>query len=146
MKTENKTSLALLFMRISIFIVMFIWTIDKFVRPEHAAQVFTHFYYIANLDSITMYTIGALEMTVLLGFLMGYQKRLTYGTVLLLHGISTLSSFKQYLAPFESAHLLFFAAWPMLAACYGLYVLRDLDILWTIGKKPSSPSPALSPA
>lgn len=42
--------------------------------------------------------------------------------VLLLHGISTLSSYRQYLDPFNN--LLFFAAWPMLAACFALYLLR----------------------
>lgn len=37
-------------------------------------------------------------------------------------------SYRQHLAPF--GHLLFFAAWPMLAACFALYALRDLDTLW----------------
>ena len=135
MKIEERLPIVLLFMRIGVFIVMFIWTIDKFVRPEHAAKVFDKFYHIADLGSVIMYTTGALEMVILLGFLFGYKKQWTYGAVFFLHGISTLSSFKQYLAPFESAHLLFFAAWPMLAACYGLYVLRDLDTLWVVEKR-----------
>jgi hypothetical protein len=29
-------------------------------------------------------------------------------------------------------NLLFFAAWPMLAACIALYMLRDLDTRWTV--------------
>jgi putative oxidoreductase len=48
-----------------------------------------------------------------------------------LHGISTLSSYRQYLDPFDN--LLFFAAWPMLAACVALFLLRDLDTKWTLG-------------
>jgi hypothetical protein len=36
------------------------------------------------------------------------------------------------LAPFDN--LLFFAAWPMLAACITLYLLRDLDTLWAMQK------------
>jgi len=53
--------------------------------------------------------------------------------VLLLHGVSTLSSFHQYRFPFENkTNLLFFAAWPMLAACFTLYYLRDLDTRWRV--------------
>ena len=59
-------------------------------------------------------------------------RRLTYGAVLVLHAISTLSSYRQYLSPFEGSNLLFFAAWPMLAACVGLYLLRDHDTLFTV--------------
>ena len=29
-------------------------------------------------------------------------------------------------------NLLFFAAWPMLAACFALYLLRDLDTLGVV--------------
>jgi hypothetical protein len=47
---------------------------------------------------------------------------------LIFHAISTLASYRQYLAPFDN--LLFFAAWPMLAACFTLYLLRDLDTRW----------------
>jgi hypothetical protein len=49
-----------------------------------------------------------------------------------LHGISTVSTFSQYLAPFQGTNLLFYAAWPMLAACVTLYALRDLDTLGVV--------------
>jgi hypothetical protein len=47
--------------------------------------------------------------------------------------VSTFSSYKQYLAPFEGPNLLFFAAWPMLAACFTLFLLRDQDKKWSVG-------------
>ena len=78
---------------------MFMWTIDKFLNPGHAAKVYEKFYYIAGMESVVMYTIGAIEMIVLLLFLAGYKKTYTYGAVLILHAVSTLSSFNQYLAP-----------------------------------------------
>ncbi|MGB5261152.1 MAG: hypothetical protein WBO34_11610 [Gammaproteobacteria bacterium] len=106
---------------------MFVWTIDKFINPGHAAKVYEKFYYIAGLDSVVMYAIGAVEIIVLFLFLAGYKKKYTYGAVLIWHTISTLSSFKQYLAPFEGPNLLFFAAWPMLAACIALFLLREQD-------------------
>jgi putative oxidoreductase len=54
--------------------------------------------------------------------------------VLLLYGISTLASYKKYLIPFQPPNLLFFAAIPMLAACFVLYYLQGADLLWTVKK------------
>jgi hypothetical protein len=114
---------------------MFMWTLDKFLNPEHAAAVYENFYFIGGIGNFLFYVIGAIEMMILTGFLLGYQKKLTYGAVLIFHAISTLSSFKQYLSPFASPNLLFFAAWPMLAACFALYYLRDHDTMWVMEKK-----------
>jgi hypothetical protein len=35
--------------------------------------------------------------------------------------------------------LLFFAAWPMLAAFFALYLLRDFDTRWTVGHEATRP-------
>jgi putative oxidoreductase len=35
------------------------------------------------------------------------------------------------------SNILFFAAWPMLGACFTLYYLRDLDTLWSVRDKKS---------
>jgi len=135
MVTNNRLPISLFFLRLGIFVVMFIWTIDKFVRPDHSAVVYESFYFISGLGSTPVYIIGALELVILMGFLAGFMKKWTYGAVFLFHAVSTLSSFKQYLSPFESVHLLFFAAWPMLAACFTLYCLRDQDTLFAIEKE-----------
>ena len=134
MNTNNRLPVALFLLRLGIFVVMFTWTIDKFIRPEHSAAVFENFYFISGFSAVLSYVIGAVEMIIIAGFLLGYQKKWTYGAVLVLHGISTLSSFKQYLSPFEGPNLLFFAAWPMLAACFALYYLRDQDTLLVVKK------------
>lgn len=85
------------------------------------------FIFYRDFENNVIYVLGFLEMLLIFSFLMGIKKRFTYGTILLLHGVSTFSSFKQYLNPFEGANLLFFAAWPMLAACLFLYLMRDQD-------------------
>lgn len=135
MKSDNRLPLALFFLRVGVFIVMFIWTIDKFVRPEHAAAVYEHFYFMGGLSAKAFYFIAGIEMAIILGFVVGFKKRYTYGAVFLLHAVSTLSSYKIYFSPFaEGPNILFYAAWPMLAACFVLYYLRDLDILWVIDR------------
>jgi hypothetical protein len=120
-------------MRISVFIVMLMWTLDKFINPGHSAKIFESFYAIQGLQNSIMAVIGGVELALLVGFVLGLYKKWTYGMVLLLHAVSTVSSYKQYFSPFESPHLLFFAAWPMLAGCLMLYLLRDEDRLLTLG-------------
>lgn len=121
---------ALLSLRLGVFLVMLMWTLDKFVNPEHAAGVFASFYGLDGLGTAIVMVIGVLELLLILAFVAGLYKRWTYGAVLVLHGLSTLSSWQMYLG-FEN--LLFFAAWPMLAACYALFILRDEDTLLTAG-------------
>ena len=135
MKLDNRLPLVLLILRLSVFLVMLMWTIDKFVRPEHAAAVYKNFYFISGLSNTIFYFIGAVQLAIIVGFLLGFRKQLTYGAVLLLHAVSTLSSFKRYLEPFTEVNLLFYAAWPMLAACFALYYLRDMDTQWVIDKR-----------
>lgn len=132
MDVATRVRLPLFLLRIGVFIVMLMWTLDKFVRPGHAAGIFKKFYSIDGISPTMFSVMGALELLLLVAFVTGTAKRYTYGLVLLLHTISTLSSYQQYLAPFDN--LLFFAAWPMLAACVTLYLLRDLDTLWATQK------------
>lgn len=128
----QRVSRVLLLTRISVFIAMMIWVTDKFVQPDHTAAVFQAFYGVSGITTGLAYILGTLQLIIMVGFLLGYQKRITYGLVLLMHTASTLVSFPRYLAPFESSNILFYAAWPMLAACFTLYYLRDLDTRATL--------------
>ena len=133
MQQENRLPLALLALRSSVFLVMLVWTLDKFLAPGHAARVFEHFYFMKGLGSPVMFAVGAIELIVIIGFVLGLAKRFTYGAVLLFHAVSTLASFSMYLNPAEGR--LYFAAWPMLAACYALYLLRDNDTLFVVNRR-----------
>jgi putative oxidoreductase len=136
MTREEKLRLSLLFVRLGVFSVMFMWTLDKFVNPDHALGIYRHFYFINGISTWIMYALGAAEMVIILGFVVGFMKRWTYGIVLVLHAVSTFSSFGRYLDPWKN--LLYFAAWPMLAACITLYLFRDEDTLYAVGtKRPS---------
>jgi putative oxidoreductase len=134
LKRNKNLPLSLLLLRLGVFIVMFMWTLDKFVNPSHAAAILEKFYLLEGIGTQIVYALGTLEMLLILGFILGYKKKWTYGIVLALHASSTLSSFGQYLDPWK--HLLFFAAWPMLAACISLYLLRDDDTLFAVEKSP----------
>ena len=133
--TDRRIPLVLLLLRLSVSLVMLMWTLDKFIKPDHAAAVFSKFYFISGLSHGIVYLIGAVQLIILIGFVIGFQKKLTYGAILFFHSVSTLSAFKLYFAPYQDVNLLFFAARPMLAACFTLFYLRDLDTLWVVQKR-----------
>jgi putative oxidoreductase len=135
MKTENRLPLAMLLLRLSVFLVMFAWTVDKFVEPQHASKIMAAFYSVGGVGNFVIYLLATIELVVIVTFSLGFAKQWSYGLVLLMHAGSTLASYKKYLQPFESPNLLFFAAIPMLAACFVLYYLREVDVLWTIKKR-----------
>lgn len=132
MDRDTRIASSLLALRLGVFVVMLVWALDKFVNPDHAARVYEVFYLLPGLGRGAFWVLGGLQLAVVLGFVAGFQKRLTYGAVLVMHAVSTFASWARYLEPWDN--LLFFAAWPMLAACLALYWLRDLDTRWTLDR------------
>lgn len=132
MDATAKIQISLLLLRLSIVLVFLIWTVDKFLNPSHAAAVFETFYFLPGLGKTVVYAIGAIQLIIVAGFAIGFQKTITYGAVLAM-AVSTLSAFNKYLNPYDgSSNILFFAAWPMLAACLALFLMRDWDQKWTV--------------
>lgn len=139
---DKRVATALLILRLGVFIVMLMWTLDKLLNVQHAASIFGNFYGIGGMEAGAMRAVGLMELALILAFVVGYRKRFTYGAVLALHAVSTFASYRQYLDPFSN--LLFFAAWPMLAACIALYMLRDLDTIATVEKPRAASRTALA--
>ncbi|NNE37816.1 MAG: hypothetical protein HKN08_05875 [Gammaproteobacteria bacterium] len=128
---QDRIETCLFLLRLGIFIVMFMWTMGKFFDPAHVIRYFNRFFLIGGLAEPIVYVLGVIEMGIILAFLGGLWKRYTYGIVLFLHSVSTIMTWKKYTI---DIHLLFFTAWPMLAACITLYLLRDLDVKFTAGR------------
>lgn len=128
---------SLLLLRWGMVVFLAPWIVDKFRNPAHAIGVFEHFYGLGGIAQALVYGIGVAQVLIVACFALGIARRWSYGLVLLMHAGSTLSSWRQYLDPFDGANLLFFAAWPALAACIALYLLRDHDTLGTFGRRRS---------
>src|SRR5438876_349908 len=62
---SNRVGVALLVLRVTIFLVMLVWTIDKFVEPQHASKIMEHFYFIKGVGNSIIYIIGAIELAIL---------------------------------------------------------------------------------
>ena len=131
-KVQQQLGIALLALRLSIALVFIMWALDKVLVPEHAMKVFSGFYGL-DISSGFSVALGIAQLVFIGVFLAGLWKNLTYLAILVLHAGSTFSSFAKYLDPFNN--LLFFAAWPMLAACFALYLLREHDI-YVLRKQP----------
>ena len=124
---RRSLAIGLLLIRIGVAAVFLMWTIDKFINPEHAAKVFEKFYKIPSLSATLSYVVGGAQLLLVLAFLVGLFRTWSYGLILVMHAISTFSSWQQYLDPWTYPHLLFFAAIPMLSACVTLWLMRSFD-------------------
>lgn len=122
--------LSLLLLRLGVGLVMAMWTADKFANPAHGSAVLQNFYGLPAFGSEVFAALGLIQAVIVLLFVAGAFRTLSYGAVLLMHAGSTLSSWRQYLDGFDN--LLFFAAWPMLAACIALFLLRAHDRLLSV--------------
>ncbi|MDD9158288.1 hypothetical protein PVK64_19170 [Aliivibrio sp. S4TY2] len=123
----RRLAISLLTLRITIALVFTVWAIDKVVAPEHALSVFSNFYGLSLSTDISI-LMGISQLIFIAIFLLGIWKNITYLIIFIFHMGSTFSSYLKYFDPLNN--LLFFTAWPMLAACLTLYILRDYDI-WT---------------
>lgn len=132
-KLESKLALGLLSLRVTIAVVFIMWALDKVLVPEHAMKVFSGFYGLDISSGISV-AMGIVQLVFIAVFVAGLWKNVTYLAILVLHAGSTFSSFAKYLDPFNN--LLFFAAWPMLGACFALYLLRDYDT-YVLTRKPT---------
>jgi len=128
---EKPLATTLLLLRLGVALVFFMWTLDKLMNPEHAAGIFERYYQMPGLGSALMVGIGAAQMVLVAAFATGTFRTYSYGLIAALHTISTVSCYQQYLNPWEKPNLLFYAAFPMLAACVGLWLLRKWDV-WTV--------------
>ncbi|MGK7908267.1 MAG: MauE/DoxX family redox-associated membrane protein [Synechococcus sp.] len=135
-KLANRLPTVLFLLRLSVFAVFLVWVLDKFLNPAHTAAVFANFYFIGNLSATVSYVLGVIQLVILVAFLLGFRKTWSYALVMVMHGVSTFSSYKQFLNPYDGANILFYAAWPMLAACVTLFMLRDYDNRWVIDRQP----------
>lgn len=129
--TASKLRLCLFLLRLGVAIVFIMWTVDKFLNPAHTAAVFDKFYFVSSLSNAAAYIIGALQLIIVIAFIAGVAKSYSYLFILIMHFVSTIASYERYLDPWTSPNLLFYAAFPMLAACFVLWFLRDEDTLFT---------------
>lgn len=105
----------------------------KIVAPEIAQKVFARFYD-SNISAGISVAVGVLQTAIVLLFLAGLFKLWTYGALLGMHAVSTLSSYEPLLNPYTPPNHLFWAAIPTLGALVALFMMREDDRLLTFSR------------
>lgn len=134
---KNRIAQCLLLLRYGVGLVFFMWTLDKFINPEHTASIFERYYKIPGLAIAGAYVLGLAQLTLVVAFIAGAFKKYSYSLIFILHAVSTFSAYGKYIDPWHVPNLLFYAAFPMLAACWALWALRDLDTKFTFDARKS---------
>lgn len=125
--------LPLFLTRLSIFLFLLPWQLMRFSKPEGIDRI-AQKYYKFSMPEIGSTITGVVMMILLVAFLLGFKKRISYGLVALLHGIGTAMTIPNLIPGIEGYNQLFLAAIPALMAMVLLYVLRNEDTLLAIEK------------
>jgi hypothetical protein len=134
---ERRLAICLLLLRLGVGLVLLVWAFDKILNPSHGSAVLEGFYGVSGAGEPLVRILGIVQGLIVAAFLIGFARKWTYGAVLLMHGATTLVSWSAYLEPLQN--ILFFAAWPMLAACITLFLLRDDDRIASVSRAAASP-------
>jgi len=130
--TDSKMKLGLFILRASVTAFFAVWAIEKFVRPQSTVGIWKAFYMVDNLPLEASYAIGALQAAAIAAFFFGFLKFWSYGFLMLMHALSTLSSYERLFDPYSGSNHLFWAAVPTLAALIVLFMLREEDTLFSL--------------
>jgi len=117
--------------RISIALFLLPWQLMRFSKPEAIGNI-SQKYYKFSMPEIGSTVTGVLMMVLLLAFVAGFKKRLSYGLVLALHTIGTLTTIPYLIPGLDGFNILFMAAIPTIGAMLLLYVLREQDTLLSV--------------
>jgi len=129
---DRTLEISLLLLRLSLGAFFMVWAFDKIINPEHAGRVFAGFYMMSVSGDIVL-AAGIGQAVVVLAFIAGAFKTISYGALLLMHAVSTLSTWKHLIAPYApDTSILFWAAVPVVFALVALFLLRDRDRLLAV--------------
>ena len=136
--TDDSTRLSnlrlpLFLTRLSIFAFLLPWQLMRFTRPEGINNI-AQKYYKFSMPDIGSTISGVLMMALLIAFVVGFKKRISYGLVALIHGIGTAMTIPALIPGHDGHNQLFLAAMPALMAMVLLYLLRNEDTLFAVEK------------
>lgn len=127
--------LPLFLTRLSIFYFLLPWQLMRFVAPERASGIAKKYYHVPGLSDSVGLIVGVFWMALLIAFLLGFKKTVSYGLVFVLHAGAILLALPSYILGTEAYNQLFLAAIPAAAAMYLLWTLRKEDTLLSLPGK-----------
>ena len=146
MTTElpKRVTYSLLLCRIITALTFAAWGYGMIVRPAINSVQLGKYYYIGGLPNSAIMGLGAIQIAISIAVLVGFQKKITTGILLLLAILTTfLPKFAAgyYIGTIGGeAHpvILFFAFFCLLGTAAMTFIMRDEDTLWSIGSSEGS--------
>lgn len=135
MVSQSRLKIALAIMRYTVAAFFAVWVIEKFVSPETTQRIWAAFYFVDSLPLQTSYFIGTVQAVILVCFVLGIVKFWSYGSLMVMHALSTLSTYAQLADPYDPPNHLFWAAVPTLGALIALFILRNEDTWGTLARR-----------
>jgi len=115
--------------RLSIFVFLLPWQLMRFSKPESAKGIAAKYYKVSSLPDVVHPAIAVFMMALLIAFLLGFKKRISYGLIFLLHAVGTAFTLPYLIPGTENFNILFMAAIPTIMAMFILYRLREADTI-----------------
>lgn len=129
--SDRSLALSLAALRLSAGTFLMVWAVEKVVAPDVARHVSENFYFTSPSDTALMIS-GLVQGAIVLAFMLGVWKTLTYGVVLAMHTFGALASLPRLVDPFTLPNHLFWAAVPVVALFAVLFALRHRDVWLTV--------------
>jgi hypothetical protein len=125
--------ISLAIMRLSLGVFFTIWALAKILAPASATRVSETFYGFTP-DVTFLVIVGAVQLILIAAFVAGLFKTLTYGSLLVIHVASVLTTWERLIDPYTSPNALFWAGIPVIAMLVALFLLREQDT-WLTWKR-----------
>lgn len=135
----KRLGLCLALCRFGVFIVFFVWTLAKFIHPEHGANIMRGHYMIDGVTEIAISLFGIFEMALCIALILGFWKRFTRGFFLLIsiYSVMTprvLNGYKIFILEQSEPQIFLMPGFAMLACAIAIYWLRDYDTRFSLPK------------
>jgi len=129
-------------MRLTAAFFLGMWATLKFHHPEWQRNIFANFYKVdfVTISDALSYGLGTLQLVIVAAFAMGLWRFWTYGIVLLMSAAGVLGSLGSLVEYFNYPKNLMLTSIPTLGALIALFLLRDMDNLWSLSGKGKSHS------
>lgn len=129
-----KLRLGLVISRMTLGVFFLVWSLEKIVAPEIAQRVAETFY--GGAPGVnTLLLIGIAQTVLILAFMAGLMKTWTYGALLVFHTASVLTTVGRLINPYEPPNHLFWAGVPVIALLILLFLMRNEDTLFVLGRR-----------
>ncbi|MGB3641472.1 MAG: ATP-binding protein [Rivularia sp. (in: cyanobacteria)] len=134
MANEKRLEIGLFVMRLSISIFFLALIVQKLITTQLKQDIVEGFY-LFGIPNFAIYPLLFFSTALIIVFFSGLYKTFSYGGLLGMQLVILASTYKEMLNFSKPTYLLFWMNIPLTGILITLFLLRDRDIFWTLGKK-----------